>query len=159
MMEEMMKGRMGGGAPAAAPTITVQEKGSGEKVGPYTTNRYEVLTNGQRTSELWAASNSQIHLQESDFKTFQAMAKLFEPLTRNAPKGSWSAGPMEQIKGFPVKTVTYDGQRATYEMTVVNAETQSLQGSLFTLPSGLKKQDMMGPGGMGGPGGMRGPRR
>src|SRR4029077_7805491 len=130
-MEAMMKGRMGGGG--APPTITVQEKGSGEKIGPYSTIHYDVLTNGQRTSEIWAASRSDMHLQESDFKTFQGMEKFYEPLTRNAPKGSWSTSAMQQIQGFPVKSVIYDGQRPAFEWTVTGAEQKSLEGSLFTL--------------------------
>ena len=145
MIEDMMKQRMGGAA-SAAPAITVQEKGKGEKVGPFNTTRYEVQTNGQRSSEVWAASASELHLQDSEFKTFQAMAKFYEPMTRNLPKGSWSAGPLQQIQGFPVKTVVYDGQRPSYEWAVTNVEQRSLESSLFTLPSGLRKQEMMPPG-------------
>ena len=151
MMEKMMKGRMGGMG-SAAPTITVQEKGSGEKVGPYTTTRYEILTNGQRTSEVWAAPRDIIHLQESDFQAFQALAKFFAPLARMAPKGSWSAPAMESIQGFPVRTVSYEGEKPAYEWTVVSADQRSVEASLFTLPAGLKKTDMMGAGGMGRPG-------
>ena len=153
MMEDMMKQRMGGmsGGAAAAPTITVQEKGSGEKVGPYTTTHYEILTNGQRSSEVWAAPRNSIHLEEADFNTFKAMAKFYEPLSRNAPKGSFSMSAMQQIQGFPVRTVSYDGQRPAFEWTVINAEQRSLEGSLFTLPPGLKKNEMMGPRGMGRP--------
>jgi len=154
MMEEMMKRGMGGAA-SAAPTVTVQEKGKGEKVGPFATTHYEVQTNGQRSSEVWAASPSELHLQDSDFKTFQAMAKFYEPLTRNlesltrnVPKGSWSPGPMQQIQGFPVRTVTYEGPRAAHEWSVTNVGQRSLESSLFTLPPGLKKQEMMGPGGV-----------
>ena len=103
-------------------------------------------TNGQRSSEIWAASTSELHLQDADFKTFQALPKFYEPLTRNIPKGSWSLGPLQQIQGFPVRTVVYDGQRPAYEWSVTNVEQRSLENSLFTLPSGLRKQDMMAPG-------------
>ena len=151
MVEDMMKQQMAGAGAGAAPEISVIEKGSGEKVGSYSCTRYGVLSNGQLPEEIWAASADQVHLQESDFKTFQAMAKFYEPLLRNAPKGSWSPRAMQQIKGLPVKSVQYDGQRATYEWDVVKIEQKSLDGSLFTLPAGLKKADMgMGMGrGMG----------
>ena len=147
MMEDMMKQRMGGAAAgSAAPTIIVQEKGKGEKVGSFTTTHYEVQSNGQRSSEIWAASTSELHLRDSDFNTFQAMAKFYEPLARNAPKGSWTAGPLQQIQGFPVRTVVYEGQRPAYEWAVTNVEQRSLESSLFTLPTGLRKQDMMPTG-------------
>jgi hypothetical protein len=162
MMEDMMKQRMGG-APSGPPAPpTVQEKGS-ERVGPYSTTHYELQVNGQRTSEIWAAAPGQLHLQDADFKAFQNMAKLFEPLARNAPRSAWSPTAMEQIKGFPVKTVQYDAQqRPVWEWDVLNAESRSLESSLFVLPSGLRKTEMMPPGGPGrpmGPGGMRPPNR
>lgn len=149
MMEDMMKQRMGAAAPAQ-PTITVQEKGSGEKIGPYTTTHYEVLSNGQLSQEIWAASSDQVHLSESDFKTFQQLAKFYEPLKRNAPQGSWATPDMQQIKGLPVRTLVYEGGRASYEWNVLKVEQKSLESSLFTLPAGMKKQEMMAPGmGMG----------
>lgn len=148
MVEDMMKQQMGRGA-AAAPEITVQEKGS-EKVASFDTTHYAVLSNGQLTQEVWAASPGQIHVDESEFKTFQAMAKFWEPLRRNAPAGSWSASAMQQIKGMPVKTVVYQGQRPSFEWDVVKVEQKGLDNGLFTLPAGMKKQEMMPPGmGMG----------
>jgi uncharacterized protein DUF4412 len=145
MVEEMMKKNMGGGA-AERPTTTVKEIGSGEKVGPYTTTHYEMLANGERTQEIWAAPADQAHISAADIKTFQDMSKFFEALSRNAPKGSWSAPSMEQIKGFPVKTVQYDRGRPAYEWSIVSVEQKSVDGNLFTLPPGIKKQDMMPPG-------------
>lgn len=151
MVEDMMKSRMGGAA--AAPQVTVEEKGSGEKIGSFTTTRYAVLSNGQLTQDVWAASNDQVHLQEADYKTFQAMAKFYEPLLRNAPKSSWSTPPMQQIKGMPVRTISYDNGRPSYQMDVLKVEEKSLENGLFTLPAGLKKEEMMPPGmGQGGMG-------
>ncbi|MBI2816111.1 MAG: DUF4412 domain-containing protein [Acidobacteria bacterium] len=141
MVEDMMKGKMGGAN--VPPQITVQEKGSGEKIGSFTTTRYAVLANGQLSEDIWAASLDQLHLQDADFKTFQAMAKFYEPLARNAPKGSWSAPTMQQIKGMPVRTVTYDGGRPAHQWDVLAVQEKSLDNGLFTLPAGLKKQEMM----------------
>lgn len=143
MIEEMIKQQTGGGG--AAPQITVQEKGS-EKVGSFNTTHYAVLSNGQLTQEVWAASTDEVHVDEADYKTFQAMARFWEPLQRNAPKGSWSAPAVQQIKGLPIKTVVYDGPRPGFEWDVVKVEQKSVDSNLFTLPAGLKKQQMLGPG-------------
>ncbi len=152
MVEQMMKKQMGGmpgGGAAAAPTITVEEKGS-EKVGQFNTTHYAVSTNGQLSQEIWAASNDQVHIDEADLKTFQALSKFFEPLSRNAPKGSWSAPTMQQIKGMPVRTLVYEGARPATEWNVIKVEQRSVAGSQFTLPSGMKKAPPMGmPMGMG----------
>ena len=154
MVEGMMRQQMGGGG-AAPPAVIVQEKGSGEKVGPYTTTHYQILSNGQLNQEVWAASADQVHLQESDFKAFQGLAKFFEPLRRNAPKGSWTIPDIQQIKGLPVRTIMYEGQKPSYEWSVTNVEQRSIESSQFTLPPNLKKAEPMGMGpgmrpGMGG---------
>ena len=148
MMEKMMKQPMGGmGQPAAAPKVTVQEKSQGEKVGQYVCTLYDVLTNGQRTQEVCAAPLDQAFLQPPEYQTFQAMAEFYEPLRRNAPQSQqWGVSGASQIKGFPVRWRSYEGQRMVSEWAVVKSERQSLSGDLFVLPSGLKKQDMkMGP--------------
>ena len=156
MMEDMMKGKMGAmGGASAKPTISLKELGS-EKVGSYNTTHYEMLTNGERTQEIWAAPFDQAKLSPADFKTFQDMSKFFESITRNVPSGSYSFSSMEQLKGFPVKTVQYNGGKPSHEWSMVSVEQKSIDGSLFTLPAGVKKAEMPsmgGPmgGGMGGP--------
>jgi hypothetical protein len=165
MMEQMMRQRMGGaGMGGGAPSISIQEKGSGEKVGQYTTTHYQIMTNGQVSEDIWAAAPDQVKLSAADFKTFQDMAKFFEPLRRNLPKGSWSTPDMQQIKGLPVRTVIYEGGKPSAEWNATSIEQKSVDAGQFTLPANLKKADMMGgmDGGMGGPGmgpggGMGGP--
>ena len=161
MMEEMMKGRMGGmmGGASAKPTISLKELGS-EKVGPYSTTHYEMLLNGERSQEIWAAPFDQAKMSSADIKTFQDMAKFFESITRNVPTGSYSFSSMEQLKGFPVKTVQYSGGKPSHEWNMVSVEQKSIDGSQFTLPPGVKKVEMPGMGGpmgggMGGPPGRR----
>ncbi|MBI4459031.1 MAG: DUF4412 domain-containing protein [Acidobacteria bacterium] len=154
MMEQMMKQQMGGmggmGRPGAAPQITVQDKGQNDKVGPYTCSLYDVMAGGQRTQEVCAAPLDQALLQQPEYQTFQAMADFYEPLRRNLPQGGWGVSGASQIQGFPVRWRSYQGNQVTSEWEVVKAERQNLDPALFTLPSGLKKQDMMqmmqGPG-------------
>jgi hypothetical protein len=151
MMEQAMKGRggmggaMGGGA---APTITFQAKGGSDKVGSFTCSKYDQLSNGKRVAELCAAPFDEIHLTAADLKSFRDMAKFMEPLRRMNPHGM-SAMPTEQIHGFPVRTVVYDGDKPISEDTVLSVEQKSVDANMFTLPSGLTKRDMTG--GRGGP--------
>src|ERR1019366_1860160 len=119
-------------------TMSLKELGS-EKVGSYNTTHYEMLTNGERTEEIWAAPVDQAKLSSADFKTFQDMAKFFEALTRNVPQGSFTFSAMEQLKGFPVKTVQYSGGKPSHEWNMVSVEQKSLDGNLFTVPAGMKK--------------------
>jgi len=143
MVEQMMRQQMGGMGGNAPPPVTVREKNRGETVGPFTCTRYEVLTGGQVTEEVCAAAPSQLRLDASAFATFKALAEFFEPLSRMAPKGSWSAPKaMSQIDGFPVQTVMYEGQRPASEWVILKAEEQSLDAGLFTLPGNLRKTEM-----------------
>ena len=160
MMEDMMKGKMGMmGAAQAKPTISLKELGS-EKVGAYNTTHYEMLVNGERSQEIWAAPFDQAKMTASDIKTFQDMAKFFESITRNVPTGSYSFNNMDQLKGFPVKSVQYSGGKPSHEWNMVSVEQKSIDGSQFALPAGFKKAEMPGMGGpmgggMGGPPGRR----
>lgn len=158
MMEEMMKKNMGGmmGGAQAKPTITLKEMGS-EKVGAFNTTHYEMLSNGEKTQEIWAAPYDQAKLSPADFKTFQDMSKFFESVTRNVPKGSYSFSSMEQLKGYPVKMVQFTSGKPTHEWDLISVDQKSIDGSQFTVPAGMKKMEMPGMGGPmgGGPPGRR----
>ncbi|HKZ53097.1 MAG TPA: DUF4412 domain-containing protein [Candidatus Acidoferrales bacterium] len=139
MVEQMMKQRMGQQM-AAAPDVTVQVKARGERVGPYVCTRYDVLADGKRTKELWAAPLGDVQLQEADFKTFRAMGDFFEPLRRNMPmQMSWGAPADLEVEGFPVRWVNYEGERAAGEGKVLSAERKNLEASVFAVPPGFKK--------------------
>ena len=152
MMEQMMKGRMGGMMAAPAPAAkTVREKANGEKVGQFTCTRYEILSGGQLSQEVCAAPADALQLDASAMQTFRALAEFYEPLTRMASSfaGNWAApSGMDQIQGFPVQTVMYSNQKPTSEWRVEKIENRPLEASLFELPAGLKKTAMpaMPPG-------------
>jgi hypothetical protein len=139
MVEQMMKERMGQQM-AAAPDVTVEVKARGERVGSYVCTRYDVLADGKRTKELWAAPLGDVQLQEADFKTFRAMGEFFEPLRRNMPmQMSWGAPAELEVEGFPVRWVNYEGERATIEGTVLGAERKDIDAGVFAVPPGFKK--------------------
>jgi uncharacterized protein YneF (UPF0154 family) len=139
MVEQMMKQRMGQQM-GAAPSVTVQVKSRGERMGPYICTRYEVLTDGKRSQEVWAAPLEDVQLQETDFRTFRAMGDFFEPLRRNIPmKASWGAPASLDVEGFPVRWLNYEGERAAVEGKVVSAERRDLEASVFTVPPGFQK--------------------
>ncbi|MBI4443875.1 MAG: DUF4412 domain-containing protein [Acidobacteria bacterium] len=142
MAEQMMKRSMGGAMGGGAPPVTVREKSRGEKVGDFDCTVYEVLTQGQVSQVIWAAPAGQVQLNEADLKTFQALGEFYEPLRRQFPQGGMGVSAMRGVEGFPVRTVSYEGQRAVSEWTLVNIEQQSLDAGLFALPSGLQKTQM-----------------
>ena len=142
MMEQMMKGRMGG--MAAPPQITVRDKGSSDTVGQFSCKRYEILSDGQISSEICAADPSQLKLDASAFETFKALAEFYEPLRRMAPQGGgWTApNAMDQINGFPVQTISYEGGKPASEWVLQTIEERVIDAAQFTLPPNLKKTEM-----------------
>jgi hypothetical protein len=146
MMEQMMKQQMGGQASAtgdAAAARTVRQTATGQKVGQFTCTRYEVSSASQVSQQICAAPLTDLKLDPSAYETFKALAKFYEPLTRNIPQGTWSApSGMDQIQGFPVQTVMYSNGQPNSEWRVSLIENRSLDAGLFNLPPGLKKTEM-----------------
>ena len=140
MIEKMMKGKMGMAKP---PSITVRVKSRGEKVGSYVCTLYEVLSDGQRIQEVWAAPIAETPLGEAEYQTFQGMAEFFEPMRSSfAKRGGWQMPGRGDIEGFPVRWLEYKGERVVAEWETTKAERKTLESSLFTVPPGLKKQKM-----------------
>src|SRR3989304_3417236 len=108
------------------------EKSRGEKVGDFVCTVYEVLTQGQVSEVIWAAPAGQVQLDEADLKTFQALGEFYEPLRRQFPQSGMGVSAMRGVEGFPVRTVSYEGQRAVSEGTLVNIEQQSLDDGRVT---------------------------
>lgn len=135
IVEEMMKQQMGGEA------MTVREMNRGEKVGAFTCIHYEQLSAGKRSGEVWTASLDQLHLQDAEYKTIQALERFLEPLGQAAP-GAGFVPASRFIEGFPVRSLNYDGGQPVAEEKVTQAERRALDPSLFTLPPGLEKTEV-----------------
>jgi hypothetical protein len=153
MMEQIMKGRgmMPGAAaaPAAPRQITFTPKGGTDKVGQFTCSKYDEMVDGKRTAEVCAASFDQVQLKDSDLRSLQAMAKFFEPLQRMAPRGGFQPPNVGDLKGFPVHSISYDGDKPAFEVTVLSVDGKPIDASMFSLPAGLQKKDMFGGRGRG----------
>lgn len=145
MAEQMMKQQMG----AEAQPVKMEVKKLGrESVGKFSATKYELLADGERAAQIWAASVEQLNIQKPEMDTFLQFAKFFEKLSRTA--GEMTAANVlarhwESIEGFPVKTVSYEGGEVANEQQVVRAERQSLGDDKFQLPPGLKKIEMAAP--------------
>lgn len=144
VVEKMMKQQMGAAKPV---DVTVKRVGR-ESVGKYAATKYELLANGQRTEEIWAAALDQLSFQPAEYETFLQFARFFEKLSQAAAQFSSTdvmARHAEAIEGFPVKMISYDGGRVTSEMQLLRAERQTVSDDKFQLPPGLKKVEMPGP--------------
>jgi hypothetical protein len=150
-MEALMKGRMGGIA-ATAPKIESKRVGT-DKVGRWTCDKYEVLMNGEKTSDVCTVDPSALGFTAKDFEVSRQLASFFSALVPQMAAQVAVVGRVEAqgFAGFPVRsTVTVAGRTVTTE--VVEASRQTFPDSLFAVPAGFTKQSPPGIGAIGAPG-------
>lgn len=149
MVEQMMKGQMGGmmGGNAEPPPVpSVQKTGSGAwQSGPCT--EYAVLLSGVKTQEICAAALGDIDGADEMMRAFRAMAAFLQKIAASMP-GPMAAsmadnpmGLMDQIQGFPVRTRDFADGELRSETTLDAVVERDLDETLFDIPDGYKRQD------------------
>ena len=150
-MEAAMKGRMGGMG-GAAPKIESRRTGT-DKVGRWTCDKYDVLMNGEKMSEVCTVDPSVLGITAKDFDVSKQLAASVSSLAPQMAAQIAVVGRPETqgFAGFPVRTtVTTGGTTVTSE--VVEASRQTFPDSLFAVPAGFTKQPspfMAAPGAPG----------
>ena len=144
MAESMMKGR--GGAMGAAAKTEYKKVGT-DKVGKWTCDKYEASRNGQKTSDLCTVDPSALGFTAGDFTVTQQFMEFFGKLLPQAADQAFGLGQASQqgFSGVPVRVVA--GNTTT---EVTEASRQTFADSLFAVPAGFQKIDMMGGGGRRG---------
>jgi Domain of unknown function (DUF4412) len=143
MVEKMMAARMGGAGRGAAAAKTEYRKTGTDTVGKWPCDKYEGTQNGQKTSEVCTVDPTSIGLALSDLQVLQQFAEFFKkmiPMASSAAQGFGETG----LSGFPVKTVARGADGSTTTSEVTAATRQSFDDSLFGVPPGFQKIDMMG---------------
>jgi hypothetical protein len=140
-MEGLMKGR---GMAAPAPKIQYTRTGS-DKAGRWACDKYDMTQDGQKIGEICTVAPTALGFALSDFDVTRQLAQFFSAMMPQMASQVPSIGSTDQggYAGFPVKSVvTLGGRTVTSE--VVEANRQTFADSLFTVPAGFAKQDMMG---------------
>jgi len=140
MMESMMPSTMSN---EKKPKTVYVKKGSGVKVGKWSTTHYEGTTNGKKSDELWTADWSQLGFNRSEFSVMTKMADFFSALSQEASDfmkiGSEDWEKEMGISGMPVRWLDYVEGGGTSEGSVQDISRKDLQSSLFELPAGFSK--------------------
>jgi hypothetical protein len=147
-MEAMMKGRGG------APPVPQYTRTGSDKVGNWTCDKYDVTQDGQKIGEVCSVSPAALGFGATDFEVMRQMAGFYSGMAPQMPAQLPGVTPIDRggSSDFPVKSVMIiQGQTVTTE--VVEAGRQTFADSLFAVPAGFAKQDVMGL--MGGRGTQR----
>ena len=148
MVEQMMQGQMSevmGSAAEAIPT-RVEQTGSGSWQSGSCTE-YDVFEGDEKTQQICAAALSEVEGADEAMAAFKNMAKFMNSLAKSMPGplgASMAENPMgliDQIDGFPVRTVDYVDGQVSAETTLSSAADSDLDPSLFAIPEGYTQQD------------------
>jgi hypothetical protein len=149
-VEEMMKGR-GMGMPAAAAAPTEYKKVGTDKAGKWTCDKYEGTRGGEKVSEVCTVAPSALGFTASDFEVTRQMAEFFAKLVPQGADQLFRIG-AETANGFsgvPVRTVTFRNGAPAGTSEITDVSRQNIPDSLFTVPAGYTKREMMGGRGRG----------
>jgi hypothetical protein len=142
-MEGMMKG------------VQYTRTGS-DTVGRWTCDKYDLTVGGQKIGEVCSVNQATLGFGATDFDVMRQMGAFYSAMAPLMPNQLPGVSSIDQrgSSDFPVKTVMMvPGQTVTTE--VVEASREMFPDSLFAVPAGFTKQDIMGALGRRGTGAER----
>ena len=120
MMEKMLKGRMGGASAKKRQPSEFRRSGERAHKRGYPCVKYDVLRDGQKTSELWVTDWSNVRGGSQVRGTFRELADFFAEISESF-QSLRSSGmdflggensvieSFKHVDGFPVVTRTFEG--------------------------------------------------
>jgi len=148
-MEAAMQGR---GAPGgAAATPTEYKKVGTDKVGKWTCDKYEGTRGGEKVSELCTVPPATLGFTAADFEVTRQMAEFFSKLMPQGGEQMFRIGSptANGFSGLPVRTVIFRNGAPSFTSEITDASRQNFPDSIFAVPTGYTKRDMMGGRGRG----------
>jgi hypothetical protein len=147
-MEAAMQGRGGLGA---AATPTEYKKVGTDKVGRWTCDKYEGTRGGEKVSELCTVAPSTLGFTAGDFDVTRQMAEFFSKLVPQGGDQMFRIGSptANGFSGLPVRTVIFRNGAPSFTSEITDASRQNFPDSIFAVPAGYTKRDMMGGRGRG----------
>jgi hypothetical protein len=158
MMEDMLKGRGGRGFPgvpnagaAAASERTVYKRTGTSKVGQWSCTTYEGFRGAEKVSEICAAEGRDFGLTAADFQVARQLADFLRGmLPQVADQIALYGSPEEQgFSGFPVRRTTLVNGQPASVTEVTEVKREAIPASIFEVPAGFTKENMIGGLGRG----------
>jgi hypothetical protein len=148
-MEAAMQGRGTPGGAAATPTD--YKKVGTDKVGKWTCDKYEGTRGGEKVSELCTVPPATLGFTPGDFEVTRQMAEFFSKLMPQGGDQMFRIGSpaANGFSGLPVRTVIFRNGAPSFTTEITDASRQNFPDSIFAVPAGYAKRDMMGGRGRG----------
>jgi hypothetical protein len=143
-VEQMMQS-MGGDAHQVE--WTVKDTGDKETLAGHGCRRYELLADGEKQSDVWAAPWKDAGLPKESFEVLRKFSTFFQnmasanPLFARAMKSQGGAlQGLDRIEGFPVRVVDYDDGKVSTETTTKSYEEKKVDPSMYQVPAGYTRK-------------------
>lgn len=125
----------------------IKKTGATQKVGDWTCEIYEMISDGKKDQTLCVANWNQLSATRDDFQAFESMADFFSDMAGGMGE---AVGQSQKImkdlmdKGIPVKQ-SFEGEGGSFVQEVSKIEKKSIEVSLFELPPGYTKESIPWP--------------
>jgi len=148
---EAMMGRGRAMVAAAVPAKPVYKKTGTDKVGRWTCDKYEGYEGTQKTAEVCTVAPAALGFAMSDFEVTTQMAAFFSKMMPQAAGQIFSIAKIEDqgFAGLPVRRVAFSDGKVTTTTEITDVSRQTFPDSIFAVPAGYQKVDMMGARGRG----------
>ncbi len=149
-MQKMMKEKMGAMGQGKKEPVQIKKAKSGEKVGQWTADRYEVSSGKKLVSRVWTAPIGKVGADPENFKSMKAMSEAFAEIGSEIGKVLGGGGAeaaqielMNKMEGFPVKSVSVDSKGKDGRAYLLESvQKKTFNDSEFAVPSGFKKKNI-----------------
>jgi len=147
-MEKMMGGRLPGMGEAEKKT-EIKRTARADKVSGYSCTYVQVLEGGVLTDEMCVTPGKEIKGADELMTSATKMAELLREMmsTMNAPWLQQMADKQMQnftaIGGIPMRSRHYAGGEPQSETTLTSIRSEALAASLFEIPAGYTRKDML----------------
>lgn len=140
-MKEMMQAKQ-----TAQSKIRYKKVGSNEKVNQWICNKYEGYANNKKEIEIWTTGWEKLGLKKEDVSCFEKMGQFFSSMMKNK-RWAYKVGIDEKEKdmyyGFPVKTITFEKNKAKDQFEILSVKQEELKETVFQFPKGYKKESFI----------------
>lgn len=128
------------------PRYSFKRLGPDKTINGFKCTPIEVAMNGEAQSRICVAALSELGMTAADMQPFDALQKFYSNLGTLANAGNFAIPGLDAFLGFrsfPVEE-SEPGASGMSITTLKSVKRQSVPSSVFTLPPGLTKQDVLG---------------
>ena len=150
-MEKMMGGRMPGGMGQPEKKEEIKRTSRTDKISGYSCTYVQVLEDGVLTDEICVAPGNTLKGSDELIVAAKRMSELLKEMmsSMDAPwlrqMAEKQTQNFEKLSGIPVLSRHFEDGKVQNETTLSFIRTEALADSLFEVPAGYTKKDMMAP--------------